>query len=160
MSIRRCITAALLMGATGIAFAQQAPAPAAPAAQQLTAEQKAQILTQNRQMIAAAMQVAQMIDQGKAGDVWDGFSPVAKPVISRADFVRTVNAERARTGAVVSRTPEAITRTTGSGQTPPGYYINISFATRFVRLKAPVHELISFHLDQDKRWRVTGYNLR
>jgi hypothetical protein len=43
---------------------------------------------------------------------------------------------------------------------PAGLYININYATRFAKTQKPVRELISFHLDSDKVWRVAGYTLR
>jgi len=36
----------------------------------------------------------------------------------------------------------------------------VAFATRFANEKAVVRELVSFHLDNDHVWRVSGYTLR
>ena len=43
---------------------------------------------------------------------------------------------------------------------PAGNYINVVFATRFANAAEPVRELVSFHLDEDKTWRVSGYSVR
>lgn len=169
------LTTALVAASTALfaaprtAAAQAKPAPQAQAAPQLTPEQKAAVEKQNSMMAQAALQVAQMVDQGKAGEVWDGASPVAKEVVARAPFVKSVDADRAKVGALQERKLAGITRsfsdgktvvTKGSKPSPAGYYINVNFASKFANEKQPIRELISFHLDQDKQWRVSGYTLR
>jgi uncharacterized protein DUF4019 len=36
----------------------------------------------------------------------------------------------------------------------------VVYATKFANAPQPVRELVSFHLDNDKTWRVSGYSLR
>ena len=43
---------------------------------------------------------------------------------------------------------------------PAGNYFNVVFATGFANAAEPVRELVSFHLDEDKTWRVSGYSVR
>jgi hypothetical protein len=38
-------------------------------------------------------------------------------------------------------------------------YANIAFASRFPNAKQVIRELVSFHLDDDHVWRVSGYTL-
>jgi hypothetical protein len=158
------LLSALLVVAGGT-VAQQVPTPApAPAAQQppLTPEQQAQIARQDAEMSAAAAQVIQWVDQGKAADLWDGASPVAKAIVARQDFVTQIAADRKRLGAPAERKQVAVTRAAyaAGGAVPAGNYINVVFATRFANATEPVRELVSFHLDDDKTWRVSGYSLR
>ena len=56
----------------------------------------------------------------------------------------------------------AVTRAVyaAGGAVPAGSYINVVFATRFGNAAEPVRELVSFHLDDDKTWRVSGYSVR
>lgn len=76
-------------------------------------------------------------------------------------FVKQISADRSTVGKPVSRKIAAITRSESKGGgTPAGYYINVSFATQFSNEKQLVRELVSFHLDSDKTWRVSGYTLR
>jgi len=35
--------------------------------------------------------------------------------------------------------------------------LNVNFATQFYNSAKPTRELISFHLDNDKKWRLSGY---
>lgn len=158
-----------LFAAPRVATAQAKPNPQAQAAPQLTPEQKAAIEKQNSEIAQAALQVAQAIDQGKAGDVWDHASPIAQHAVARAVFVKSVDADRTTVGKVQERKLATITRNFSDGKTaatkgsqplPFGYYINVFFATKFANEKQPVRELVSFHMDQDKQWRVSGYTLR
>ena len=161
-NLRFSVLASLLL-VTTVASAQQAatPAPAAQA-QQLTAEQQAQVARQDAEMSGAAAQVIQLMDQGKSAEIWDGASPVAKAVVNRQDFVTQIAADRTRLGAPTERKQVAVTRAAyaAGGAVPAGNYINVVFATRFANAAEPVRELVSFHLDDDKTWRVSGYSVR
>jgi hypothetical protein len=167
MLARPLLYASLLTVFTGTAVAQQsvavqpatqaASAPASPA----VAEQQRLLAAQNQQMAKAALQVAGLIDQGKAGEVWDGASEVAKKLVSRRDFVSQVTADRRTVGTLISRTVARISRAQSSGgATPAGVYISVAFASQFANAKQPVRELVSFHFDHDRTWRVSGYTLR
>lgn len=146
-----------LLATPAAALTQSAPAGAAA----LTPAQQAQLRKQDAQMGQAALQVAQLVDQGKTAQVWDGASSVARQTVSRDAFVKQVDADRQQVGALQSRKLAGITRTRSSGSAmPAGYYINVSFASRFAHAAKPVRELVSFHLDTDKVWRVAGYTLR
>ena len=161
-NLRFSVLASLLL-VTTVASAQQAatPAPAAQA-QQLTAEQQGQVARQDAEMSGAAAQVIQLMDQGKSAEIWDGASPVAKAVVNRQDFVTQIAADRTRLGAPTERKQVAVTRAAyaAGGAVPAGNYINVVFATRFANAAEPVRELVSFHLDEDKTWRVSGYSVR
>ena len=163
MKILRFSVLASLLLVTTAASAQQAAAPAlAVQAQQLTAEQQAQVARQDAEMSGAAAQVIQLMDQGKSAEIWDGASPVAKAVVNRQDFVTQIAADRTRLGAPTERKQVAVTRAAyaAGGAVPAGNYINVVFATRFANAAEPVRELVSFHLDEDKTWRVSGYSVR
>ena len=161
-NLRFSVLASLLL-VTTVASAQQAatPAPAAQA-QQLPAEQQAQVARQDAEMSGAAALVIQLINQGKSAEIWDGASPVAKAVVNRQDFVTQIAADRTRLGAPTERKQVAVTRAAyaAGGAVPAGNYINVVFATRFANAAEPVRELVSFHLDEDKTWRVSGYSVR
>jgi hypothetical protein len=161
---KKTFLTAVLLGVSVGAFAQT-PAPAAPAkapvASTLTPQQKALLEKQNAQMAQASLRIAQMVDQNQLGQVWDQSSSITKQVTKRADFVQSVAADRAKLGAAGERKLQAITRTASrGGKVPAGIYVNVSYATRFAKAQQPVRELISFHLDSDKVWRVAGYTLR
>ncbi|RDS79691.1 DUF4019 domain-containing protein [Dyella monticola] len=144
--------AALLLVAC--AAGAQSPAPSAPTP---TPEQQ----RQNLKMEQAALQVAQMVDRHQVAQIWDGASSVIKPIVSRDAFVRGVDTDRKTVGTPTARDLAGLSYTQSDGRTlPPGIFANVVFATRFANEKQPVRELISFHLDNDHVWRVSGYTLR
>ena len=166
---RLVLVAAMLVFSTASASAQQAAEPtSAPAAKpplkqrQLTPEQQVQVTRQNARMSKAAAQVIQLVDENRIAEVWDGASAVAKSVSGKSNFVAQIAADRQKLGAPTERKQVGVTRAAyaAGGQVPAGNYINVVYATRFANAPKPVRELVSFHLDNDKTWRVSGYSLR
>lgn len=160
------LLAALFMASAQVVAQQPAPQPQ-PAAQQaqepqLTEEQRAQLARQDADMTQAALQVMQLVDQNRIGEIWDGASPVMKQAVSKEDFVRQIGSDRTAVGAVSGRANPLVSRTQGEegGQVPAGLYINVSSATTFANQPNPIRELVSFRLDEDRVWRVSGYTLR
>lgn len=169
MKTSRLVLIAAMLAFTASASAQQVAQPArAPAAkppvkqQQLTPEQQAQVTRQNAEMSKFAAQVIQLVDRNKVGEVWDGASAVAKSVVGKSNFVSQIAADRQKLGAPTERKQVGVTRAAyaAGGQVPAGNYINVVYATKFANAPKPVRELVSFHLDNDKTWRVSGYSLR
>ena len=169
MKISKLALASLLLTFAGAASAQQAAQPArAPAPkpqvtqQQLTPEQQAQVARQDAEMTKAAAQVVQLVDQNKAAEVWAGASPVAKGVTNQDEFVKQITLDRKKVGAVAERKQVAVTRAVYpvGAEVPAGNYVNVVYATKFANAPQPVRELVSFHLDSDQTWRVSGYSLR
>lgn len=138
------------------------PASAAAPLPQTQLSRQTQLAAQNAEMNQAALKVAQMIDTDQVGQVWDGASAVAKKAVVREAFVSQVMGERRRLGALVGRGAASVTRVKyGLGaQVPEGLYVNVSFPSRFANLVQPVRELVSFRLDEDKVWRLSGYSMR
>ncbi len=136
--------------------AARAPAPAArPARPQKLSEE-------DREMVQAARQVLTLVDAGRADEVWDGASPAIRRIVPRAEFLMRLAADRERLGAVVSRGDPAVDREryAAGGRVPQGEYVNVAFPTRFANVEQPVRELVSFRLDEDRVWRVSGYSVR
>ncbi|MEZ0470586.1 DUF4019 domain-containing protein [Luteimonas salinilitoris] len=168
MKFQPIALAIALSACAGVAAAQQPqPQPqqaAQPQAQQqqLTPEQQAQLQRQDADMTRAAQQVVQMIDANRAGEVWDMSTAAVKRMIPRDSFVQQVTGDRERLGAPSARGDAVVSRSQfqAGGEVPEGIYINVAFPTRFASSEQPVRELVSFRLDEDKVWRVSGYSLR
>ncbi len=135
---------------------------AAPADQTMSSAQEAQLRKQDAELIAAARQVMALVDEGRIGEVWDGASSAMKRAVPRAEFVAQVASDRRRVGSPNDREDSAVTRTRyPAGQrVPQGVYANIATPTTFANAPQPVRELVSFRLDEDRTWRVSGYSLR
>ncbi|MDC7806360.1 DUF4019 domain-containing protein [Luteimonas sp BLCC-B24] len=164
-SLRIPMSAALLVACASTAGAQQPPpaAPAPAAAQApLTPEQQAQVERQNAEMSAAAQQVLQMIDADRAGEVWDGASQTMKTAVDRDTFIRQLATDRSQLGAPTRRDAPAVSRSQfqAGESVPAGIYINVAFPTTFAAQPQPIRELVSFRLDEDRTWRVSGYSVR
>ncbi|WP_295949504.1 DUF4019 domain-containing protein [uncultured Xanthomonas sp.] len=181
------LTLVLLALVAGAASAQTAPpassaptpttappaAPAAPAAAPAAVPKPAPrhagpaapapgpLAKQDAQMAQAGLRAAQLVDAGRTGELWDGASVVAKKAVTRAVFVREIDAARARLGALLGRGVASVARVqyAAGSQVPPGTYVNISFPSRFANAPQPVRELVSLRLDEDKTWRLVGYHV-
>ncbi|PBJ82443.1 hypothetical protein CMZ84_09735 [Lysobacteraceae bacterium NML93-0399] len=165
------LSTALLVALASTAHAQQPQAqpaqpnaaqPAAAAQPQLTPEQQAQVARQDAEMGAAATQVMQMIDGNRAGEVWDNASATMKASVTRDEFVRQVNVDRNRLGAPSRRDQPVVSRSQfhAGDAVPEGIYINVASPTTFANQTQPIRELVSFRLDEDRIWRVSGYSVR
>jgi hypothetical protein len=149
--------------ATGAAQPQVgSSSAAAPSQAPLTADQQVQLKKQNADMTRAAQQVVDLIDSNRANEVWAGASPAVRAVVPEKRFIEQVAADRSKLGAVARRNQVDIGRARypAGGKVPEGFYATVVYATEFANQSKPVRELVSFHLDEDKTWRVAGYSLR
>ncbi len=116
-------------------------------------------------MVRGGLQVVQLVDQGKTGELWDGAAPAAKKRVTRADFMAQVSTARGPLGAPLQRTWVAINRQVLADNDADlaGQYVSVEYETRFTNAAAnrnSMRELVSFHMDRDKVWRFSGYVLR
>jgi len=166
MKLKSIALAVALSSCIGAVAAQQPAAQPQPQQaaqpQQLTQEQQAQLARQDAELTNAATQVVQMIDANRVGEAWDVATDVVKRIVPRDSFVQQVTADRARLGAPTTRGQAVVTRTQfqEGGEVPAGLYINVAFPTTFANNAEPVRELVSFRLDEDQVWRLSGYSLR
>lgn len=164
--ISATLAAFLLCSASIACRAQQSQSPQQaiyPAAlQSLTKEQQAALDQQDRDIAQVASAIVALIDQNKAGEVWDQASPIAKRIISRDDFMKKVARDRSPLGAPGLRMPLGAKhyRYDGTGNLPAGAYINILYDTQFSQPSQPSREMVTFILDSDKVWRFVGYSVR
>lgn len=123
----------------------------------------AQEVVEASDMVRGGMQAIEMIDQGKAGELWDGAAPATRKRVTRADFVGQIARSRAQIGMPQMRTWVSVNRQVVAAQDgdTAGQYVSIEYETRFAsKSDGTVRELVSFHLDQDRVWRFSGYALK
>ncbi|SET55542.1 DUF4019 domain-containing protein [Variovorax sp. OV084] len=114
-------------------------------------------------MVRGGMLAIQMIDQGKAGELWDGATPATRKRVTRADFTSQVARSRAPIGAPQMRTWVAVNRqvVADADSETAGQYVSVEYETRFTnKPDGTLRELVSFHLDSDRVWRFSGYVLK
>ncbi|MGV8932074.1 MAG: DUF4019 domain-containing protein [Luteimonas sp.] len=165
----RFLLSAALLACMGAASAQQ-PQPAArvqapatqPAQTALSPAQQAQLAKQNAEMSQAALQVMQMVDSNRIGEIWDGASATMKGLVNKDDFIKQITIDRNKLGKAAARGKPAVSRSQfpAGAKVPEGLYLNVAVPTTFANSPKPVRELVSFRLDADKTWRVSGYSLR
>ncbi|RZL64128.1 MAG: DUF4019 domain-containing protein [Variovorax sp.] len=139
---RRLMTAALLWVCLGHAGAQEVEAS---------------------DMVRGGLQVIQMVDQGRTGELWDGAAPGARKRVTRSQFIAQIGQARQPLGAAQQRTWVAINRQVvdNADADLAGQYVSVEYETRFAnKTNGTVRELVSFHLDRDSVWRFIGYVLR
>lgn len=163
--LKRLILPAALLFATGGAPAQQPAAQPQPAGTKEARPAQAQPTKEQQEfrarMAANAQGVAQTIDKGDVGAVWDQGSDLMKQAVTRDAFVSGVQGERAKSGKMESRKLVRMYRIDSKGEKklPAGRYLNVIFATKFSNEQQPIPELVSYHFDKDNVVRLSGYTL-
>lgn len=109
-------------------------------------------------LIAAARQVAQQVDDDRAGEAWDAASPVLRARIARERFVAEVRAGRKPFAAMAGRTWASVARLSYAqdAEVPAGLYGNIDFSTRLAD-GSTMFELVTLRQEADGAWRLIGY---
>ncbi|MBU2286074.1 MAG: DUF4019 domain-containing protein [Gammaproteobacteria bacterium] len=114
-------------------------------------------------LVRGGLQVVQMIDLDKTGELWDGAAAATRKRVARDDFTGQVAKARAALGAPRQRTWYAINRQfIADGDADlKGQFVNIEYETRFSNdANTTRRELVTFHLDSDRVWRFSGYVIR
>lgn len=141
--------------ASGAAGAQQ-PA-AVPQAQAATAAPKG---VEPGALRDAALQIASAVDAGQAAQIWKDASAVVKRTVTDDEFVAGTKKLRQPLGALVGRDWISIRRMAGDGkEVPAGLYGSVEFVTTFAGNRV-VRELVTFRLDEDSVWRLSGYTVQ
>jgi len=151
-----------LLAFSAAAVAEQPAKPTTAIPQKLTAQQQSVLERQDTAFSEAAATIIQLVEQGKAGEVWDGASIAAKTSTTRDSFIKNIDDDRKQLGAVSARRQQSVARlnySSGNNSTE-GYYISVIYTTRFANTPQPIRELVSFRLDPDKVWRMSGYSVR
>ncbi|MCA8019999.1 DUF4019 domain-containing protein [Burkholderia metallica] len=102
--------------------------------------------------------VFKQLDAGQYGAVWTDAAAFVKARIKQDQFAADMQHARQSVGAVSRRGWAQITRIryTNAAAMPDGLYANLDFATTLTS-GATVFEKLSFRLEDDGRWHLTGY---
>ena len=106
--------------------------------------------------LVAAQRAAQMIDQNKAGELWEGGSAEMKQRVAKKEFIASMKKLRGA-DTVTAREWVAIEHAqlaAGAGM-PQGHYVNVRF--RAALGKRVVTEMVTFRQEADGGWRWMGY---
>lgn len=100
-----------------------------------------------------------LVDAGRYGGSWDDAARPFKNAMSKTDWEKALHGVRSPLGKVVSREVMSKTYTTSLPGAPDGRYVVIQYRTSFEKKKAAI-ETVTPMLDEDGRWRVSGYYVR
>ena len=110
--------------------------------------------------VNAAVQVVSQIDRFDIANVWDKASPIMQARVPKAQFIADTAQQRARLGTVQTRDWLSVGRTVvikAGGSLPVGQYITVRLNS--IGQNGRMDEILSFHLDSDRQWRLAGYAL-
>jgi len=133
------------------------PPQAAPAPPQQAIQLSSDLFVRN------AIAVGQALDAGGAAQIYDGASAVMKRTVSREAFVEAVAATNVRVGRVARREWARVERLqvdnpaagAAASAVPAGTYVTIFLSARNAQDISHL-EQISFRLDEDNQWRLSG----
>ena len=110
-------------------------------------------------VVGMGVQVLQQIDGGQVGWVWDNASPVLKTQVSKEQFGGKSLERRRGFTAIGDRVWVTVSRNRFAQAAPPappaGFYANVVFVTPGAAGDS-LSELVSFRLEPDNKWRITG----
>jgi len=110
------------------------------------------------ELVRNANNTLQLIDEAHFDIVWDGAAPFVKAKIEKGRFVTDTQRARQLLGTVTKRGWTSVTRVqyTGDQNIPNGMYANVDFFTTLAS-GSTVFERLSFRLETDGHWHLTGY---
>ncbi len=109
--------------------------------------------------IAATEQWLGLVDEGKNEESWTEAAGFFKKAVTQDQWVQTMKALRNPLGKVISREVKNKMYATSLPGAPDGEYVVIQFETSFENKKSAV-ETVTPVLEQDGKWRVSGYFIR
>jgi len=140
--------------ASGIVFAQTPPAststPTDPATQPT--------LQDDKDVIEAGRKWLALVDSGQYDETWEIASPLLKGKVSKEKWNDGLRNLRKPLGKLVSRTPEKFARAHQLPGAPDGDYVIVEYTSTFENGKHP--EQLTWSLEKDDIWRVSGYFIR
>jgi hypothetical protein len=109
--------------------------------------------------IEAAEAWLAQVDAGKYGDSWDQAAVLFKSVLTKEQWVVSLNSVRKPLGAVKKREVLKATPMTNPPGAPAGEYLVIQFSTDFANKQGAV-ETVTPMREEGGDWRVSGYYIK
>jgi Protein of unknown function (DUF4019) len=100
-----------------------------------------------------------LTDAGKYAESWNQAGEIFRSAITKDQWVKTIHAVRGPLGKLLSRSLRSAEFTTALPGAPDGQYVVIQYQTVFERKRAAI-ETITPMLENDGKWRVSGYYIK
>jgi hypothetical protein len=118
------------------------------------AQQKPEQLAQ-----AAAESWLGVVDNGKYAESWNQAAAYFKAAVTQDQWQKMLTTTRTPLGKMLSRKLKSATYTRTLPGAPDGEYVILQFESSFEH-KSSAIETVTPMLDQDGRWRVSGYFIK
>ena len=115
--------------------------------------------TAEKAAVKAALEWLALVDAGRYDHSWEAAARLFKAAVTKEQWRASLGAYRKPLGQLITRTLQSKTYATSLPGAPDGEYVVIQYATRFENKKTAI-ETITPMLDQDGRWRVSGYFIK
>ncbi|WP_230955294.1 DUF4019 domain-containing protein [Burkholderia vietnamiensis] len=127
----------------------------------LNAPAQAQPGTSADELVRDADLVVKQLDAGQYEMIWRQVAPFVRLRTSQSEFVAPIKQVRQAMGPITQRGWASVTRIVlqGSKDVPSGMYANVDYVTTLASGKV-VFEQVSFRLEGDTQWHLTGYASR
>ncbi len=109
--------------------------------------------------IASAQSWLEFIDNEKYAESWEETAEFFKSAITKEKWAETIQVVRKPLGKVISRKLKSQKYMTSLPGAPDGEYVVIQYNTEFENKKVTI-ETITPMLDNDGKWRVSGYFIK
>ena len=109
--------------------------------------------------IASAQLWLEIVDAEKYAESWEEAAELFKSAISEVNWEESIKVVRRPLGKVISRKLDSQKYMTSLPGAPDGAYVVIQYKTKFENKKVAV-ETITPMLDNDGKWRVSGYYIK
>jgi len=109
--------------------------------------------------IASAQSWLEIVDIEKYAESWEEAAELFKSAISEAKWAESIQVVRKPLGKVISRKLDSQEYMTSLPGAPDGEYVVIQYKTEFENKKVAI-ETITPMLDNDGKWRVSGYYIK
>jgi hypothetical protein len=100
-----------------------------------------------------------LVDGGKYGESWIEAAELFRNAITQEKWEHSLQAVRKPLGKLRSRIIKTKTLTRALPGAPDGEYVVIQFESSFTRKRSPI-ETVTPMLEDDGKWRVSGYFIR
>lgn len=109
--------------------------------------------------IESAKAWLELIDAGEYAQGWQESASYVRNLVPKDDWQRSMQGARQPLGKLVSRELKSTRYTTSAPGAPDGQYVIIQYNTSFENKKSAV-ETVTPMLDNDGKWRVSGYYIK
>ena len=109
--------------------------------------------------VAGAEKWLGIVDEGKYGESWKEAAEFFRNAVKQGQWEQAVQAVRKPLGKLVSRKVKSTSYKTSLPGAPDGQYVVIEFEASFENKKSAI-ETVTPMMDNDGKWRVSGYYIK